>query len=306
MLLKKYLAGFVLAPTLLIIALLIATPNTVSAANISSPSYAWSESVGWIKFDSGVGAVNVTNTGITGHAYNDNIGWIVLDGVANDGNGTLSGYAWSESVGYIDFNDVTISGGQFSGYAYNDNIGFISFNCSNTDTCGVVDYKVSTTWAPAVDEPAPEPRRSGSSGSRRVAAPTTPAPETVVTTKTQNQLSPTQILDILVSAGLVSGDEIEKIRAILESIIPQTSNNSEFTRDLDLNDTGADVMALQKFLNANGFTLATTGAGSPGNETTYFGPATRSALARFQASNNILPSVGYFGPLTRAFIANMQ
>ena len=43
-------------------------------------------------------------------------------------------------------------------------------------------------------------------------------------------------------------------------------------------------------------------AGSRNNETTYFGPATRSALARYQSANNIYPSVGYFGPLTRTFI----
>lgn len=45
--------------------------------------------------------------------------------------------------------------------------------------------------------------------------------------------------------------------------------------------------------------------GSIGNETIYFGPATRDALMRFQKYNGIIPSVGYFGPLTKATIKMM-
>jgi len=44
-----------------------------------------------------------------------------------------------------------------------------------------------------------------------------------------------------------------------------------FTRNLSLHSTGADVKALQQFLNANGFVIAKTGAGSPGKETSLFG-----------------------------------
>ncbi|HEY1037426.1 MAG TPA: peptidoglycan-binding protein [Candidatus Paceibacterota bacterium] len=78
---------------------------------------------------------------------------------------------------------------------------------------------------------------------------------------------------------------------------------SAFTRNLMLGSTGADVQALQRFLNNKGFSLAPAPQpGSAGNETTYFGPATRSALSRFQAANGISPAVGYFGPVTRGFL----
>jgi peptidoglycan hydrolase-like protein with peptidoglycan-binding domain len=71
-------------------------------------------------------------------------------------------------------------------------------------------------------------------------------------------------------------------------------------RDLELGKTGSDVLALQKLLNANGFTIAASGAGAPGSETSYFGALTKAALAKYQQAHGIAPSAGYFGPLTRA------
>jgi len=72
-----------------------------------------------------------------------------------------------------------------------------------------------------------------------------------------------------------------------------------FTRDLSIGMVGPDVKELQKFLNTNGFIVAETGAGSPGEETSKFGAATRAALIKFQKANKISPAVGYFGSLTR-------
>src|SRR3989344_2874334 len=84
-----------------------------------------------------------------------------------------------------------------------------------------------------------------------------------------------------------------------------TPSSSSFTRDLDIGTMGEDVRVLQQFLNAQGFMIAESGVGSPGNETDYFGSLTQAALGEFQAANGITPSVGYFGPKTRAFIAEM-
>ncbi len=83
---------------------------------------------------------------------------------------------------------------------------------------------------------------------------------------------------------------------------PATANAIIFTRDLTLNAQGTDVYALQRFLNARGHTVSSTGAGSPGKESSIFGSLTRQALIRFQTSVGITPATGYFGPLTRAFI----
>ncbi|MCX6788142.1 MAG: peptidoglycan-binding protein [Candidatus Kaiserbacteria bacterium] len=83
-------------------------------------------------------------------------------------------------------------------------------------------------------------------------------------------------------------------------------SSQPYTRNLALRFTGNDVKQLQQFLNTHGFVIASAGIGSPGNETSYFGPATQAALAKFQAANDIMPAVGYFGPVTRAFVENMN
>ncbi len=75
-----------------------------------------------------------------------------------------------------------------------------------------------------------------------------------------------------------------------------------FPRNLSLNMSGPDVLLLQKYLNTHNYILATTGPGSPGNETSYFGSLTRRALIKYQIANRITPAVGYFGPITRGVL----
>jgi len=83
----------------------------------------------------------------------------------------------------------------------------------------------------------------------------------------------------------------------------QSSVDTIYTRNLSLGSQGDDVKQLQIFLNSTQkYLVSTLGAGSVGNETTYFGLATQSALTRFQVANNIQPALGYFGPITREFV----
>lgn len=88
-----------------------------------------------------------------------------------------------------------------------------------------------------------------------------------------------------------------------------TGNGYVWTRDLSQGSTGADVKALQVFLNSDADTrVAATGAGSVGLETEYYGPATAAAVSKFQVkyrSEILSPSglvnpTGYFGPSSRA------
>jgi peptidoglycan hydrolase-like protein with peptidoglycan-binding domain len=79
---------------------------------------------------------------------------------------------------------------------------------------------------------------------------------------------------------------------------------------LQLQDHGADVQALQEFLNTHGALVAASGSGSPGSETDYFGSLTYQALIRFQSAHaaeilaplGLSQGTGFFGAATRAYV----
>lgn len=87
-----------------------------------------------------------------------------------------------------------------------------------------------------------------------------------------------------------------------QPIVSTTTPSYNFLRNLQLGARGEDVKALQIYLNQAGFIVSLSGAGSAGQETNYFGPATQAALIKFQKTNNISPALGFFGKITRAFI----
>lgn len=90
----------------------------------------------------------------------------------------------------------------------------------------------------------------------------------------------------------------------------EKKNLEQFVRDLRPGDRGEDVKRLQKFLNEQGYTVASKGNGSRGNETDVYGPALRRALARFQeayadkilAPLDIKKGSGIFGTRTRSLV----
>ncbi|MDO8585251.1 MAG: hypothetical protein Q7R85_04020 [bacterium] len=154
------------------------------AGNISSqPSerWAWSDAVGWIDFF----GVTATPPVLQGYGTGSAIGEVAMDcattsignicavsnfKVVNDGYGNLSGWAWSDAIGWISFwcgnvspgdcqssnYQVTIDGaGDFHGWAWNDAIGWISFNCDHSgdggaNQCTTSSYKLKTTYIPGV------------------------------------------------------------------------------------------------------------------------------------------------------------
>ncbi|MDO8641961.1 MAG: peptidoglycan-binding protein, partial [Candidatus Woesearchaeota archaeon] len=74
---------------------------------------------------------------------------------------------------------------------------------------------------------------------------------------------------------------------------------------LVLGVSSSDVKALQQILNSDPDTLiAASGVGSPGQETNYFGPATKKAVGKFQQKHGLAKpgdeGYGNVGPKTRA------
>lgn len=92
-----------------------------------------------------------------------------------------------------------------------------------------------------------------------------------------------------------------------------TATNSyrvTLTTNLSSGSRGESVRDLQRFLNSHGFTIATTGPGSPGKETVMYGNLTVKAVQKFQEKYNIakpgVPGYGRVGPKTRAKINELS
>lgn len=86
-----------------------------------------------------------------------------------------------------------------------------------------------------------------------------------------------------------------------------------FTRTLKYGMTGEDVRALQKLMNCLGFTLGSSGPGSPGHETNLFVSRTFAAVAKFQdtyaqdilAPLSLANGTGIFAELSRKTAARL-
>lgn len=111
-------------------------------------------------------------------------------------------------------------------------------------------------------------------------------------------------------AGLLA--TINALQAQLAGMGGSTTGGScsfTFTSNLSAGSTGSEVKNLQVFLNMSADTkVAATGAGSPGNESTYFGPATKAAVIKFQnkykaevlTPAGLTAGTGFWGALSRA------
>lgn len=137
-------------------------------------------------------------------------------------------------------------------------------------------------------------------------------------------LATKNVVTVLVGLGLVMGlafafavpakaDMLSDLQAQVQALLAQISALSggsssstsgagcyTFTMTEQLGSTGGEVMWVQKFLNAHGAMVSSSGAGSPGNESSYYGAKTKAAVAKWQGMNGVAPAVGYWGPLTRA------
>jgi len=116
------------------------------------------------------------------------------------------------------------------------------------------------------------------------------------------------LADLFAELGITTDgdDEEEATETVTVEGIPA---GFAFSTPMAQGATGTEVQYLQILLNADPDTqVAESGVGSAGNETTYYGPATAAAVAKFQekyASEVLAPvgltaGTGYFGNSTMA------
>ncbi|MCX6356147.1 MAG: hypothetical protein NTZ78_14785 [Candidatus Aureabacteria bacterium] len=117
---------------------------------IEGRNLTWGDSVGWLNLRTTHAKLKIGSNILAGWIWLENCGWVCLGegrpldggrysnrgaynwGVNNDGQGRLSGFAWSEITGWISFRtnhsrvylDET---GQFYGYAWGENAGWLHF-----------------------------------------------------------------------------------------------------------------------------------------------------------------------------------
>lgn len=97
----------------------------------------------------------------------------------------------------------------------------------------------------------------------------------------------------------------------LSLVLISSTALASLDKNLKLGDSGADVKKLQELLNKDPETqIASTGPGSPGQETSFFGIKTSAALSKFQekfkeevlSPLGLEKGTGILGKLTRAIL----
>ena len=107
-------------------------------------------------------------------------------------------------------------------------------------------------------------------------------------------------MKIATSVAIIGGIAAGALSASAALNLPTMSCSYMFNTNMRLGSKGTDVMNLQKVLNMYPQTqVAATGAGSPGMETSTFGPATRAAANKFQALH--LAELGISAPTGNVF-----
>jgi hypothetical protein len=188
---RKVFGYFIIFPLLLVISGWLSVGETRAQSNINTiERWAWNDVIGWLDFRYAANPnVVVTSSEVQGYALSS-VGFISLNcaygppgsdctipySVTNS-NGVLSGWGWSDQIGWVSFNcnnsgignqcgssnyGVTITNGNFQGWAWNDVIGWLSFDSDDCDqdqngfwdvNCGgdnlttaVTSFGVQTSW----------------------------------------------------------------------------------------------------------------------------------------------------------------
>ena len=227
-------------------------------------------------YDFRISAINAVGTGLPSSAVSSTpvVASFTVTYTAGTG-GTIIGTASQTINSGSDGTAVTAAPN--SGYrfvSWSD----ASTNASRTDTNITADHTYAASF-----ELIPVPRSSGGGSSVQ-----------------------SRVANLIAMGNKSTADDL---KAKYPNLFPVESNNIkvittglpprfQFKKDLKPKVTNDDIKTLQIFLNANGFIVAKSGAGSKGHETNYFGQKTKQALMKFQQTHvkDILTTLGLKGP----------
>lgn len=182
---------------------------------------------------------------------------------------------------------------------------------SSTPTVVATPPPAAPYVPPAPVASAPSPTTIATS-SNKIATSTMMATSTIAVTTTSitmatSTASSTVTSQVTVAALTAQLTTLEQQLVTLE--FGHYGCPASFSENLTPGMSGAAVLNLQKVLNYTFATqVAQNGPGSPGNESTYFGPATEAAVINFQnifsaqilAPEGLSAGTGTVGPATRA------
>ncbi|MBU1091525.1 peptidoglycan-binding protein [Patescibacteria group bacterium] len=126
---------------------------------------------------------------------------------------------------------------------------------------------------------------------------------------------PTPVYVVIPGTDTTTTVPAETTPATTPAVTPTTISavSATFTQTMKIGMSSADIKSLQQLLNSDPDTqIASSGVGSPGNETEYFGSLTKKAVQKFQKKYDIVSSgdenttgYGLVGPGTRAKLAEV-
>lgn len=248
----------------------------------------------------------------TGYAWSESLGWFDFSN-ATVSDTAVTGYAYNDNTGWLVLDGITNDGGYLSGYAWSESVGYFDFSNvtldkdgefhghAYNDNTGFLILDAGTVFLLGLEND-PDYEYIGPD----FGADTEWAPAVAPEPRRKNGGSKRKVT---LTAPTTSPSVNTPTTVPTSSPVPTVLKDALASnpRDLELNTQGEDVKLLQQFLNQQGFIINTPGqVGSAGYETSFFGNLTKQALIKFQIKHNITPSAGYFGPKTRAFIKTLQ
>ena len=240
---------------------------------------------------SGIAAVPADTTSVVSWTTGESsISWVVY--------GTSTSYgSENKTTSYLTSHSVTLSG-LTAETIYHYQVK----SKDSTGNIGTYTDKTFTTLA-AGEEPAEEEEEEEEDGTEDLTIPQ------ITFDKPISEMTIQELQDKV--------KEILEAIGILQTLLAQMTGGSaiadvpasfSFEKNLEIGDVMIDVKYLQIVLNSASDTrLAASGVGSPGSETNYFGPLTKSAVIKFQnkyadevlASWGLTSGTGFVGSTTR-------